>query len=79
MTVFTNSFKNQPMDKEKADEAARKEWEKESTRNWERRPSPAPKRTSYSRNSRQVAYPVVKVLTSATFIRGILGILKKVM
>jgi DNA helicase HerA-like ATPase len=56
------------------EEAASKEWEKESTR---RRAGskPAPVRSS---NRRQPVSPVVKVLTSATFIRGVLGIMKQV-
>jgi len=56
--------------KETADEEARKEWERSTGRT-------AP-RTSYRRRSTGRS-PVVKVLTSATFIRGVLGILKKVM
>ncbi len=58
---------------EAEDEAKRKEWEKGRSREWGRTPSgaPAPRRTAVS--------PVVKVLTSATFIRGVLGIMKKVM
>jgi hypothetical protein len=65
--------------KETADEQARKEWEKGRAGEWERRSSRPAGRTSYGRSSRSVASPVVKVLTSATFIRGVLGILKKVM
>ena len=38
---------------------------------------PTPKRTSTRTSTRQ--NPVIKVLTSATFIRGVLGVLKKVM
>jgi hypothetical protein len=49
-------------------ERAEKEAEKE-----EARPS---RRTGTRRSTRQ--NPVVKVLTSATFIRGVLGVLKKV-
>ncbi len=59
--------------KEEADEQARKEWEKgrmgEGGRTTTR--PPARRRTGVN--------PVVKVLTSATFIRGVLGIMKKVM
>jgi DNA helicase HerA-like ATPase len=65
------------MEREKADEAATKEWE--SGRRGERDMQPAPSRTSYSRTSRSPQNEVVKVLTSATFIRGVFGILKKVM
>lgn len=61
--------------KEAEDEAARREWEKERGREtgWGGRTSGG---TSRRRAS---VSPVVKVLTSATFIRGVLGIMKKVM
>ena len=55
--------------KEAEDEMRRKEYEKTY------RP---PSRTTTSRR-RTTTSPVVKVLTSATFIRGVMGILKKVM
>lgn len=58
--------------KEKEDEASRREWEKGRGRDWERRTS----RTSTRKRSG--VSPVVKVLTSATFIRGVMGILKKI-
>ena len=51
-------------------EKAEKEAEKEKT-------SSTGRRTSTRRSTRQ--NPVIKVLTSATFIRGVLGVLKKVM
>ncbi|SNR29939.1 hypothetical protein SAMN04488009_1011 [Maribacter sedimenticola] len=38
---------------------------------------PKPRRTSTRQSTRQ--NPIIKVLTSATFIRGVLGVLKKVM
>jgi DNA helicase HerA-like ATPase len=73
------SRKIEMMDKEAADKAAERDWEKGRKGDWESRPRPAG-RTSYTRSSRPVAAdPVIKVLTSATFIRGVLGILKKVM
>ena len=53
---------------EKAEAAAEKEKEKTTTSRG---------RTSSRRSTRQ--NPVIKVLTSATFIRGVLGVLKKVM
>ncbi|WP_339716182.1 helicase HerA-like domain-containing protein [uncultured Kriegella sp.] len=53
---------------EKAEAAADKEKEKATT---------SRSRTSSRRSTRQ--NPVIKVLTSATFIRGVLGVLKKVM
>jgi uncharacterized protein len=65
------------IERDKADEAARKEWENGRSR--ERETQPAPSRTSYGRTSRSPQNEVVKVLTSATFIRGVFGILKKVM
>jgi hypothetical protein len=65
------------IEREKADEAARKEWENGRSR--EREMQPAPSRTSYGRTTRSPQNEVVKVLTSATFIRGVFGILKKVM
>ncbi len=57
--------KIESIQEDKKDEETRKEREKQ--------------RPSYSGSRRQAASPVVKVLTSATFIRGVLGILKKVM
>jgi hypothetical protein len=68
------SQKIQTIEQEKAQEAARKEWEMETRR----APRPVP-RTTYSRSRRPAISPVVKVLTSATFIRGVMGILKKTM
>ena len=56
------------MEKDASDEVVRKEWEKQRKDEWGRRSSRRP-----------AANPIVKVLTSATFIRGVLGILKKVM
>jgi uncharacterized protein len=73
------SRKIEIMDKEASDETSRKEWQKGRKEDWERRPAPSPRRTSYSSSRSPVADPVIKVLTSATFIRGVLGILKKVM
>ena len=62
------------IEKDAADEAARKEWEKGRGGEWGRllqRPS--------GRSTRTPQDQMVKVLTSATFIRGVFGILKKVM
>jgi uncharacterized protein len=61
--------------KEEAEEAERKEWEKGRRGEGERYPSG----TSYSRRSKTPQDEMVKVLTSATFIRGVFGILSKVM
>jgi hypothetical protein len=47
---------------------------------WERgRGGARGRRTATTRSRRTSTSPVVKVLTSATFIRGVMGILKKVM
>lgn len=74
------------VEKEKEDEAAEKEWEKKQKemarqeKEWERaRGGERVRRTTSSGSRRTAASPVVKVLTSATFIRGVMGILKKVM
>jgi DNA helicase HerA-like ATPase len=72
------------IEKEAADEALRKEWEKESasakaSTDKRRREEMRSRPSRPAARRRSVANPVVKVLTSATFIRGVLGILKKVM
>jgi uncharacterized protein len=67
------SRKVSAIEKEEADEAARKEWEKGRGGDWGRTTS------SPSRSTRTPQDQMVKVLTSATFIRGVFGILKKVM
>jgi len=65
--------KIEAIQKQAEDEMKRKEWEKESREDWGRKTS------GTSGGRRSVARsPVVKVLTSATFIRGVLGIMKKV-
>ena len=68
------SAKIESIRREADDAAERKEWEKERTRggDWGRPPARTPSRR------RTATSPVVKVLTSATFIRGVLGIMKKV-
>ena len=68
--------KVESINKKKEEEAARKEWEKGRGGDWERRTSRTSGRTTTRRRSG--VSPVVKVLTSATFIRGVMGILKKV-
>jgi DNA helicase HerA-like ATPase len=70
--------KVEQIDKEKADKAARDEWERARGRDIGRSTYRPSGRTSSGRR-RTVANPVVKVLTSATFIRGVMGILRKVM
>ena len=71
--------KIEDIEKQAADEAARKEWESGRRGEWEKRPTRTSSRTGSGRRSRSLRSPVVKVLTSATFIRGVLGIMKKVM
>ena len=63
-------------EKEKAQESARKEWETQTRRT--STTTTYPRKTS-TRSRRSTISPVVKVLTSATFIRGVMGILKKTM
>jgi len=67
------SKKIEIVQKQAEEEAERKEWEKERRGEWGRRS------TGTTGRRRTAASPVVKVLTSATFIRGVLGIMKKVM
>jgi DNA helicase HerA-like ATPase len=73
------SRKVEIIEREAADEVMRKERERGSVGEWDRGSSRPVGRTSYGRQSRSTVNPVVKVLTSATFLRGVLGILKKVM
>jgi uncharacterized protein len=61
------------------DEAARKEWEKAQQSGGSMQRSDTPSRQGYGRNVKTPGDEIVKVLTSATFIRGVFGILKKVM
>lgn len=62
-------------EKEAADEEARKEWENERRKEEERLPG----RQSFGRRTKTPQDQMVKVLTSATFIRGVFGILSKVL
>jgi DNA helicase HerA-like ATPase len=78
------SRKIEAFEKEKENETASKEWEKkqkemarEREGEWGRTIPPTSRRT-VSGSRRSGIDPVVKVLTSATFIRGMMGILKKV-
>jgi len=66
------------IEKENEEEAMRKEYEKERKEEMKRRPTQPARRTSSKGRRRTTINPVVKVLTSATFMRGVLGILKKV-
>jgi hypothetical protein len=66
--------------KEEAEKEAREKWEKQRDKEWARKQgSVRTRKTTYSGRRRSGVSPVVKVLTSATFIRGVMGILKKVM
>ena len=60
--------------KAESEEAARKEWEKGRMNDGGKT-----SHSSYGRRARSPQDQVVKVLTSATFIRGVFGILSKVM
>jgi hypothetical protein len=77
--------KIEAIEKERAEETADEEWAKKQKemarqeREWERGRGGARGRTATRKSRRTSASPVVKVLTSATFIRGVMGILKKVM
>ncbi len=57
--------------REEADRMEREQWERQSRR--------SPTRTTSQRRTSTARSPVVKVLTSATFIRGVMGILTKAM
>jgi hypothetical protein len=66
------------IEKQNADAEAQRQWEKEQRSN-QSMSQGRTSSTSYGRTSRSPQNQVVKVLTSATFIRGVFGILKKVM
>ena len=66
-------------ERENAEAAARRQWEKEQRSNSSMNQGRSTTSPSYGRTSRSPQNEVVKVLTSATFIRGVFGILKKVM
>jgi len=72
------SDKVSQIEMEKREEEERKEREKGRGGDWGRTSQSSTPRTSYGRG-RSPQDQVVKVLTSATFIRGVFGILKKVM
>ena len=63
--------KIEAIQKKAEEEAERKEWERG-------RRGEVGRKTSGSARRSVARSPVVKVLTSATFIRGLLGIMKKV-
>ncbi|NNJ89805.1 MAG: DUF853 family protein [Eudoraea sp.] len=68
---------NEIIDRESAYEMLNKKIEKAESeaKKEEAKPAPRSRSTSTRRSTRQ--NPVIKVLTSATFIRGVMGILKK--
>lgn len=68
---------NEIIDRESAYEILNEKIEKAEKLAEAEKENPAPRRTSSGQRTRQ--NPVIKVLTSATFIRGVLGVLKKVM
>jgi len=81
------------IEQSRAEEAARKEWEKQKEAEWKaertrqaeqpygrgRTVRSGTGRTSFPSRRRTPVDPAVKVLTSAAFIRGVFGILKKVL
>jgi len=73
------SRKVENVEKAHTDEAAQKEWGQGRMGERETQPSYTSTRTSYGRSAKTPGDEIVKVLTSATFIRGVFGILKKVM
>jgi DNA helicase HerA-like ATPase len=73
------SRKVEAQEKASADAASQKEGEKGRRGEGEMQTSYPSPRTSYGRSAKTPQDEIVKVLTSATFIRGVFGILKKVM
>ncbi|TLP82115.1 helicase HerA-like domain-containing protein [Maribacter sp. ACAM166] len=68
---------NEIIDRESAYEILNEKIEKAEKLAEKEKNKPTPRRTTSRQSTRQ--NPIIKVLTSATFIRGVLGILKKVM
>ncbi len=68
---------NEEIDRESAYEILNEKIEKAEKEAEKEKAKPAARKTSSRRKSTRMN-PVVKVLTSATFIRGVLGVLKKV-
>ncbi len=73
------SKKIDQIEKQVAEDASHKEWEKQKEKELKESQKYSTGRTTSSGRSSSRPHPVVKVLTSATFIRGVLGIMKKVM
>jgi uncharacterized protein len=67
------------LEKDNTGEASHQEWDRGRRGEGEIHPTPSYSRTSYGRSVKTPQDEIVKVLTSATFIRGVFGILKKVM
>ncbi len=67
---------NKTIDRESAYEILNEKIEKAEAATEKEKPRTSTRRTSTRRSTRQ--NPIIKVLTSATFIRGVLGVLKKV-
>ncbi|PIF00030.1 MAG: ATPase [Maribacter sp.] len=75
-STLVNKY-NEDVDRESAYEILNEKIEKAEKEAEKEREKPTRRKTSTRRSTRQ--NPVIKVLTSATFIRGVLGVLKKVM
>jgi hypothetical protein len=73
------SRKVSAIENETADETEGKDWEKRRGETQGYQPTRRTSGTTYGRISKTPQEQMVKVLTSTTFIRGVFGILKKVM
>lgn len=71
--------KIEQIEKQTQAEVERQEWEKQREKEIKERQRQTPARGTSNRRASTRQSPVVKVLTSATFIRGVLGIMQKVM
>ncbi len=71
--------KIEQIEKQTQAEVERQEWEKQREKEIKERQRQTPARGTSTRRASTRQSPVVKVLTSATFIRGVLGIMQKVM
>tara|TARA_R110000868_G_scaffold21640_11_gene89858 strand:+ start:23981 stop:25492 length:1512 start_codon:yes stop_codon:yes gene_type:complete len=70
---------NEIIDRESAYEILNEKIEKAEALAEKERNAPKPSRSTSTRRRSTAQNPIIKVLTSATFIRGVLGVLKKVM
>lgn len=70
---------NESIDRESAYEMLNEKIEKAEQLAEKERNAPKPSRATSTRRRSTAQNPLIKVLTSATFIRGVLGVLKKVM